>query len=101
MRNLNKHLYFLKAPLVQKQPLFGTLLDKVFDYFMAKIVSDAEVDTMEKILASPILKFELQFFLSMEKLLSRVMQFECLDKVDFRHQLGKVHAWHHERWLSI
>lgn len=43
VKNLNGHLYFFTSPLVQKQALFGTLIDKVYDFFMDRIVTPSSM----------------------------------------------------------
>lgn len=42
-------------------------------------------------LSSPIHKYEVVFFLEMERILSELITFECINKTDFRYQIAKIH----------
>lgn len=101
VKNLNDHLYFFRSPLVQKQALFGTLVDKVYDFFMDRIVEDGSIRRLTAILSSPIHKYEVQFYLQMEKILTKLMDFECLNKTDFKFQIAQMHLWYLKRWREI
>lgn len=88
VKHLNNHLYQLTSPLVQKQALFGTLVDKVYDYFMDRIVGDGTSKRLIGMVNSPIHRYEVEFYLHMEKLLSRLMAFKCINKTDFKYQIA-------------